>query len=90
MQCGAIIGKGGSNIKNLMQTTGASVHVASDMLPESTERLVTLTGTPEAVTRCIHEICTILMTVRKSKIVTIHTYTYVYSNVWQCLQKYRG
>ena len=37
-QCGSLIGKGGSKIKEIREVTGASVQVASDMLPGSTER----------------------------------------------------
>eukprot|EP01051_Picozoa_sp_SAG22_P013090 SAG22_NODE_1429_length_4441_cov_39.877476_3_plen_93_part_00 len=45
--CGAIIGKGGDTIKQLQDESGARVHVQTDPLPQSNERQVTLTGTPE-------------------------------------------
>ncbi|GIY25024.1 poly(rC)-binding protein 3 [Caerostris darwini] len=60
-QCGSLIGKGGSKIKDIREATGASIQVASDMLPNSTERAVTLSGTAEALTRCIYQICCVMM-----------------------------
>ena len=35
-QCGAIIGKEGVKIKEIRETTGASIHVSSDPLPGNT------------------------------------------------------
>ena len=40
--------------------TGASVQVASEMLPNSTERAVTISGNSEAITQCIYNICNIM------------------------------
>ncbi|GFU38205.1 poly(rC)-binding protein 3 [Nephila pilipes] len=60
-QCGSLIGKGGSKIKDIREATGASIQVASDMLPNSTERAVTLSGTADAITRCIYQICCVMM-----------------------------
>ncbi|KAK7602930.1 hypothetical protein V9T40_006904 [Parthenolecanium corni] len=60
-QCGSIIGKGGSKIKEIRETSGASIQVASDMLPNSTERTVTITGNPDTITQCIYQVCLILM-----------------------------
>ncbi|KAF0312996.1 Poly(rC)-binding protein 3 [Amphibalanus amphitrite] len=40
--CGSLIGKGGSKIKEIREATSASIQVASEMLPNSTERAVTL------------------------------------------------
>lgn len=37
-QCGSLIGKGGSKIREIREVTGASIQVASEMLPNSTER----------------------------------------------------
>uniref|UniRef100_A0A4W6DJW4 K Homology domain-containing protein n=1 Tax=Lates calcarifer TaxID=8187 RepID=A0A4W6DJW4_LATCA len=45
-QCGSLIGKGGSKIKEIRETTGAQVQVAGDLLPNSTEREVTISGKP--------------------------------------------
>ncbi|XP_026682038.1 far upstream element-binding protein 2-like [Diaphorina citri] len=60
-QCGSIIGKGGSQIKTIRETSGASVYVASDMLPNSTEREVNIKGVPDAVTQAIYQICLIMV-----------------------------
>jgi len=59
-QCGSLIGKGGSKIKEIREITGASIQVASEMLPNSTERAVTISGGSEAVIQCIFHICTIM------------------------------
>ena len=45
------------------QCTGASIQVASEMLPASTERAVTISGTAEAVTQCIRNVCGIMLEV---------------------------
>lgn len=59
-QCGSIIGKGGSKIKEIREHTGCTIQVAGDFLPQSTERAVTISGMPEAITKCIMEICKIM------------------------------
>uniref|UniRef100_A0A671TD98 Poly(rC)-binding protein 3-like n=1 Tax=Sinocyclocheilus anshuiensis TaxID=1608454 RepID=A0A671TD98_9TELE len=87
-QCGSLIGKGGSKIKEIRevdilgrglivgrcagfhvltksvavcQSTGAQVQVAGDLLPDSTERAVTISGTPHAITQCMKHICTVML-----------------------------
>jgi len=60
-QCGSLIGKGGSKIKEIREITGASVVVASEMLPNSTERAVTVSGTSDAITQCIYHICCVML-----------------------------
>ncbi|XP_034110984.1 poly(rC)-binding protein 3 isoform X1 [Drosophila albomicans] len=60
-QCGSLIGKSGSKIKEIRQTTGCSIQVASDMLPNSTERAVTLSGSAEQITQCIYQICLVML-----------------------------
>ncbi|XP_060578541.1 poly(rC)-binding protein 3-like isoform X6 [Ruditapes philippinarum] len=60
-QCGSLIGKGGIKIKEIRESTGASIQVASEMLPNSTERAVTVSGTAEAVTACIKVVCNIML-----------------------------
>lgn len=60
-QCGSLIGKGGIKIKEIRECTGASIQVASEMLPASTERAVTISGTAEAVTQCIRNVCGIML-----------------------------
>ena len=60
-QCGSLIGKKGSKIKEIRESTGASIQVASEMLPGSTERAVTISGTCPAIIDCMKEICQILL-----------------------------
>jgi predicted RNA-binding protein YlqC (UPF0109 family) len=60
-QCGSIIGKGGAKIKEIRETTGASVQVASEMLPTSTERAVTISGKLESIESCFRQICQIML-----------------------------
>jgi len=60
-QCGSIIGKGGAKIKEIRETTGASVQVASEMLPTSTERAVTISGKLDSIESCFRQICHIML-----------------------------
>ena len=60
-QCGSLIGKGGSKIKEIREITGASIQVASEMLPNSTERAVTISGGSKAITQCISQICYVML-----------------------------
>lgn len=46
-----------------VKTTGAQVQVAGDMLPDSTERAVTISGTPQAITQCVRHICSVMLEV---------------------------
>ena len=63
-QCGSLIGKSGSKIKEIREITGASIQVASEMLPNSTERAVTVSGTADAITQCVYHICCVMLEVR--------------------------
>merc|ERR1711992_112913 len=60
-QCGSLIGKGGAKIKEIREVTGASVQVASELLPNSTERTVTIGGARTAITQCIYQICCVML-----------------------------
>ncbi|XP_051271302.1 poly(rC)-binding protein 4 isoform X2 [Dicentrarchus labrax] len=60
-QCGSLIGKGGSKIKEIRETTGAQVQVAGDLLPNSTEREVTISGNQDAIIQCVKLICTVIL-----------------------------
>lgn len=60
-QCGSLIGKGGCKIKEIRELSGASIQVASDMLPNSTERAVTITGTAEAITQAVYQMSLVMM-----------------------------
>uniref|UniRef100_A0A8C2MXH0 K Homology domain-containing protein n=1 Tax=Cricetulus griseus TaxID=10029 RepID=A0A8C2MXH0_CRIGR len=56
-QCGSLIGKGGCQIKEIRESTGAQVQVAGDMLPNSTERAITIAGIPQSIIECVKQIC---------------------------------
>ncbi|XP_036366451.1 poly(rC)-binding protein 3 isoform X2 [Octopus bimaculoides] len=78
-QCGSLIGKGGSKIKEIRESTGASIQVASEMLPNSTERAVTISGTADAIIQCIQSICSIMLEVNNGVATTdpfLHSPTY--------------
>ncbi|XP_030662096.1 poly(rC)-binding protein 3 isoform X13 [Nomascus leucogenys] len=60
-QCGSLIGKGGSKIKEIRESPGAQVQVAGAMLPNSTERAVTISGTPDAIIQCVKQICVVML-----------------------------
>lgn len=62
-----IVGKGGSKIKEIRESTGCSIQVASEMLPNSTERAVTLSGNAEQITQCIYHICCVMLEVNDNK-----------------------
>lgn len=64
-QCGTLIGKGGSKIKEIKDSTGASMQVAADMLPNSSERVVNISGPVDSILDCIYEISYILLSVSK-------------------------
>uniref|UniRef100_A0A3B3RA34 Poly(rC) binding protein 2 n=1 Tax=Paramormyrops kingsleyae TaxID=1676925 RepID=A0A3B3RA34_9TELE len=59
-QCGSLIGKGGCKIKEIRESTGAQVQVAGDMLPNSTERAITIAGTPQSIIECVKQICVVM------------------------------
>ncbi|GAA49803.1 poly(rC)-binding protein 2/3/4 [Clonorchis sinensis] len=57
IHCGSLIGKGGKRIKFLRQSTGAAIQVASESLPNSSDRTITITGSARAVALCVHHVC---------------------------------
>ncbi|XP_061893915.1 poly(rC)-binding protein 2-like isoform X1 [Entelurus aequoreus] len=60
-QCGSLIGKGGCKIKEIRESTGAQVQVAGDMLPNSTERAITIAGTAQSIIECVKQICVVML-----------------------------
>lgn len=60
-QCGSLIGKKGSKIKTIRETSGCSIQIASKMLPNSTERTVTVSGSVIAVPECIYHLCRVML-----------------------------
>ncbi|TFY75035.1 hypothetical protein EWM64_g8977 [Hericium alpestre] len=53
---GTIIGRNGLKIKAIQDASGARMVASKDMLPQSTERVVDVQGSPEAIGRAIEEI----------------------------------
>ncbi|XP_021471160.2 poly(rC)-binding protein 4 isoform X5 [Oncorhynchus mykiss] len=62
-QCGSLIGKGGAKIKEIRESTRAQIQVAGDLLPNSTERGVTILGSQDSVIQCVKLICTVILEV---------------------------
>ncbi|NXD30837.1 PCBP4 protein, partial [Spelaeornis formosus] len=60
-QCGSLIGKAGAKIREIRESTGAQVQVASDLLPNSTERAVTVSGVPDTIIQCVRQICAVIL-----------------------------
>ncbi|XP_031558125.1 heterogeneous nuclear ribonucleoprotein K-like [Actinia tenebrosa] len=52
-QVGSIIGRAGYKIKEIREQSGANIKVFSDCLPNSTERVVAITGTIDTVVKCV-------------------------------------
>lgn len=53
---GTIIGRNGLKIKAIQDGSGARMVASKDMLPQSTERVVDVQGSPESIGRAIEEI----------------------------------
>ncbi|NXF06801.1 PCBP4 protein, partial [Smithornis capensis] len=60
-QCGSLIGKAGVKIREIRESTGAQVQVAGDLLPNSTERAVTVSGVPDTIIQCVRQICAVIL-----------------------------
>lgn len=45
------------------QSSGAQVQVAGDLLPNSTERAVTVSGVPDTIIQCVRQICAVILEV---------------------------
>merc|ERR1711970_1344429 len=50
-----------SMINEIRESTGAQVQVAGDMLPNSTERAITIAGTPQSIIECVKQICVVML-----------------------------
>ncbi|XP_067665207.1 heterogeneous nuclear ribonucleoprotein K-like isoform X1 [Haliotis asinina] len=55
-QAGCIIGRAGFKIKELREKTGANIKVYSQCCPQSTDRVVMISGKPKIVVGCIEEV----------------------------------
>ncbi|NXD64142.1 PCBP4 protein, partial [Eolophus roseicapillus] len=60
-QCGSLIGKAGAKIREIRESSGAQVQVAGDLLPNSTERAVTVSGVPDTIIQCVRQICAVIL-----------------------------
>ncbi|KAI9885040.1 MAG: hypothetical protein M1823_003174 [Watsoniomyces obsoletus] len=60
-QMGTIIGRQGLKIKHIQDVSGVRMVAQKDMLPQSTERIVEVQGTPEGVQKAVWEICKCLV-----------------------------
>jgi len=59
-QCGSIIGKGGAKVKEINEESEATVQV-KNLLPDSTDKIVLVTGSSETVPICIGLMCKVLI-----------------------------
>lgn len=57
---GAVIGKGGASIRDLQASTGARIQVSSEALGNSTDKTVTISGTPEVLETAVRRVLTML------------------------------
>lgn len=55
-QMGTVIGRQGLKIKQIQDNSGVRMVAQKEMLPQSTERIVEVTGTPEGIQKAIWEI----------------------------------
>ncbi|KAM7202107.1 hypothetical protein V8F20_004561 [Naviculisporaceae sp. PSN 640] len=60
-QMGTIIGRQGLKIKHIQDVSGVRMVAQKDMLPQSTERIVEVQGTPEGIRVAVWEICKCLV-----------------------------
>lgn len=58
---GTIIGRQGLKIKHIQDVSGVRMVAQKEMLPQSTERIVELQGTPDGILTAVWEICKCLV-----------------------------
>lgn len=58
---GTIIGRQGLKIKQIQDASGVRMVAQKEMLPQSTERVVEVQGTPEGIQKAVWEICKCLI-----------------------------
>lgn len=58
---GTIIGRQGLKIKHIQDVSGVRMVAQKEMLPQSTERIVEVQGTPEGIKQAVWEICKCLV-----------------------------
>ncbi|POS84419.1 putative RNA-binding protein rnc1 [Erysiphe pulchra] len=60
-QMGTIIGRQGLKIKHIQDISGVRMIAQKEMLPQSTERIVEVQGSPEGIQKAVWEICKCLV-----------------------------
>lgn len=55
-QMGTVIGRQGAKIKQIQDGCGVRMVAQKEMLPQSTERIVEVTGTPEGLSKAVYDI----------------------------------
>ncbi|KAF3801237.1 RNA-binding protein rnc1 [Colletotrichum gloeosporioides] len=60
-QMGTIIGRQGLKIKHIQDVSGVRMVAQKEMLPQSTERIVEVQGTPDGIKAAVWEICKCLV-----------------------------
>ena len=58
---GSVIGKGGARIRQIQDLSGARMAASKEMLPQSTERIVEVSGLPDAIRLAVGEIAKCLI-----------------------------
>jgi heterogeneous nuclear rnp K-like protein 2 len=58
---GSVIGKGGAKIRQIQDLSGARMVASKEMLPQSTERIVEVSGAPEGIRLAVGEIAKCLI-----------------------------
>lgn len=58
---GTIIGRQGLKIKHIQDASGVRMVAQKEMLPQSTERIVEVQGSPEGIQKAVWEICKCLV-----------------------------
>jgi heterogeneous nuclear rnp K-like protein 2 len=58
---GTIIGRQGLKIKHIQDVSGVRMVAQKEMLPQSTERIVEVQGSPEGIQKAVWEICKCLV-----------------------------
>lgn len=72
------------------KSTGAQVQVAGDMLPNSTERAITIAGTPLSIIECVKQICVVMLEVNTffgsgGRFYLVMTYKFdLYKHIFAC------
>nr|QZX63223.1 poly(rC)-binding protein 3/4 [Halisarca dujardinii] len=60
-QCGCLIGRAGTKIKEIREVSGANIQISGEALPNSSERAVTLSGSLSTLSTCVKQICHVMM-----------------------------